>query len=102
VQDTKDRGQQAIIGTPERIEPPRPAGGQAVDPSRLQWRHVPLIAAVGWAIILLLDGAVHAMFLPFSDEHDEPWSWPRAIQKSGLKMAIFLAIGMWVSWRRRK
>lgn len=102
MQDTKDRGQRAIIGTPEPIAPPPPAGGEAVDLSRVNWRHVPLVAVFGWALFLLWDGAVHAMFLPFSDEHDEAWSWPRAIVKSGLRLVILLSIGLWVARRRRK
>jgi hypothetical protein len=102
VEGTKDGGQQAIIGTAAPVDPPPPAGGEAADLSRVNWRHVPLIAAVLWAVFLLWDGGVHALFLPFSNTNDEPWSWPRAILKSGLKVAICLAIAICAHWRRRR
>ncbi len=101
MQDTKDRGQQAIIGTPEPVDPSPPSGGQ-IEFLPLTWRNVATVGGFSWVFMTLWYAMVHLILLPLSPDDAEPWSWYRGAAKAGVAAGMIVALRFWVLRPRHK
>lgn len=102
MQDTKDRGQRAIVGTPPTMDSPPPEGSVAADAMRWHRRHFLRNFCVLAPGFLLWHGIVHLIIGALRGRWDPAWSWPREAVSAAIAAAVATAVMTWLSSPRRK